>query len=290
MLKVAVDELSRSAEGRAGGLKFNKLVFALSKKLNAAQNQEYHFSLPYRWYLHGAVVDSRAVSPWVKFQRDDDETKMDAEWSGAVLRATAPDGLEEEARSISREFISKYEGSEGIDRMLQDHYQDAPLPFQRAFLSWTQLVDGILYGRVDDSPRETWAAFERLAKEFRAEPDARLDPLFHTLILYLEPLVKERKLGDRWTLERAQSALWEFWSVYCLFLSVRENKGLSRERISYYRVRAEEELPAYQRRLAAYTETGYLREARAAFQQGEGLREVAAYLSREAHAALDGDA
>jgi hypothetical protein len=287
--KRAIDTL-QAVDGRASGLKFNKLVLELFWHLSKSENKAMHFDVPYRWYLYGAVVDDYAVQNLVRFDHPDDEYRTDTIWIGPPkpkVPAKA-EGLAEEVVVFAQNFATKYAGRDGIPPMLRDHYAKAPLDFQRDFLEWSLLGRAILDGYQDDSPAQTQRAFVKLQTSFPRDLEARLSPAFERLTLYLEPYIAERVPGDLRTLELALDVLWEFWKVFGLFLSIRHLNAIPPDRIDRYRVRAEIELEAYKRRLTAFLQDRYIRENPGVQQTGFDLSQIGRFLSEEVRSRLDG--
>lgn len=287
--KHAIDTL-QSVDARPSGLKFNKLVLELFWHLASSRNKAMHFDVPYRWYLYGGVVDDYAVHGLVRFDHPDDEYHTDAIWIGPPkLRVpTKAEGLMEEVVVFSDEFARKYAGQDGIPPMLRHHYRKAPLPFQRDFLEWSLLGRAILGGYQDDSPAQTNRAFGQLQASFPGDLEPRLTPAFERLTLYLEPYIVERAPGDWRTLHLATEALWEFWKVFGLFLSLQHNYNIPQDRLNRYRARAEIELEAYKRRLTAFLQDRYLREIPGVQAGGFDLSQIGRFLSDEVRSSLDG--
>jgi len=250
-------------EGRAGGLKFNKLAFAVYKRLSRAQDPGLHFPLPHRWYLHGAVVDDFAVRDLVRFDHPEDETRTTAIWIPKPPRLTpkGSEGAREEIEAECTAFIRRLERSDDpIPDMLREHYRFAPLDFQRDFLEWTLLAKDILRGYHLDIPERAATLFSALATSFPRDVAPALGPALDRLVLYLEPLLRRRAPGGMEPLRQAFEMSWEFWAVFCLFLSMRYNEGVPPSRLAAYRQRSEKELVAFKRRLSSYLEEGYIRE------------------------------
>jgi|GEM_PF-5829360 hypothetical protein len=263
----AVNALAR-VDGRASGLKFNKLVCEVHEIMSHATDHAFRFALPRRWYLYGEVVDAAQVWNIVRFQHPDDEfgTNVDIVPGGPRSR---PDGFADELGRITKEFAVKYRGPEGIEPMLRHHYERAPYPFQRGFLHWSQLTRGIINGYNQDDTDAVAKAFTRLEGEYPVDLDERLTTAFNRLTLYLGPSVQERRFGDLRGLDRQERVIWDFWKAFCLFLSVKHNSDEPRDEVERFRKHAEVELVAYQRRLVTFLEREYLDEPRSA-QDAEG--------------------
>ena len=261
--ELSVNSLIR-ADGRASGIKFNKLVCEVHEILSHAEDRAFHFALPRRWYMYGEVVDASQLWDIVRFHSVDDNdeigTNVDIVPGGP---RSHPPGFEEEVVRIVRNFVAQYPGTEGIEPMLRHHYERAPYPFQQGFLDWYQLTRGILGGYKQDDPEMLTKAFSRLEDRYPVELDDRLTTAFNRLTLFLGPHVDGRRFGDFAELRHQELALWDFWSTFCLFLSVRYNADEPRERIEFFQGRAEREITAYQRRLVALLENEYLKDSTA---------------------------
>jgi len=279
----------RETDGRVSGLKFNKLAMELYWKLSKAENRAFHFVLPHRWYLYGAVVDDYTLRDHIKFDHPDNEleTNVEAAFAGLFDMRSAPAGLREEIEPFATDFARKHAGQAGIPGMLRDHYRRAPLPFQRDFLEWSQLTRAILFGYEPDDSRTVALHFNRLVKSYPQELEPRLTSAFGRLALYLEPIVTGRTSGDLGKLKEAVTALWDFWTAFCLFLSVRYNNGLPDARLESYRAHAETELTAYKRRLSAYLENGYLQEGFIAARLGQDIASLSRFMAEQARLSLE---
>jgi hypothetical protein len=289
-LKSAITNL-QEADGRVAGLKLNKLIYELFRQLSTAKDAALHFTLPHRWYLFGAVIDDRSLASLVRFDHPEDEYKTNAVWVGPAKPRVgdAPDGLLEEIEQICAKFAHEYAGPEGIAPMLRDHYRSAPLQFQRDFLEWSLLSREILRGYRPDSPALLQGHFSKMLKSYPADLEPRLTPAFQRLMLFLEPKVANRTSGDLAELEAHAVALWDFWTAFCQFLSISHNHGIPPERLAGFRSRAERELVGYKRRLTAYLEQGYLREAPPTPAAPYDFSEIGAFLSEEIRATLGAD-
>ncbi len=257
----------QEADGRAAGVKFNKLVMDIYWQLSKAENKRLHFGVPYRWYLYGAVVDDYVVRELVRFDHPEDEMRTNVVWvpDRPPRLARDSEGASEEIDHICAEFARKYAGPEAIAEMLRDHYTHAPEKFQKDFLEWSLSTRAILRGYESDSPDRVRALLRTLSTSYPRDLEPRLTPAFQRLALYLEPIVDERKREDFSTLRLSVDALWEFWATFGLFLSLRHNEGIPADRLAAYRKHAETELEAYKRRLSAFLEQGYLKETKGAF-------------------------
>ena len=280
----------REVDGRVSGLKFNKLAMELYWRLSKAQNRAFHFVLPHRWYLYGAVVDDFTLRDCVRFDHPENEleTNVEAVSLGLFDMKSAPAGLREEIEPVAREFARRHAGQAGIPGMLRDHYIMAPLQFQREFLEWSQLTRAILFGYEPDAPHAVALRFDRLVKSYPPELEPRLTTAFGRLALYLEPLVSGRPMGDLGKLRETVTALWDFWTAFCLFLSVRSNDGIPAARLESYRAHAETELTAYKRRLSAYLENGYLQEGFIAARLGQDIAPLSRFMAEQARLSLEG--
>ncbi|MBM4249585.1 MAG: hypothetical protein FJ149_09185 [Euryarchaeota archaeon] len=279
----------READGRVSGLKFNILAMELYWKLSKAENKAFHFVLPYRWYLYGAVVDGYMLRDCIKFDHPDNElgTNVEAVSAGLFDMRSAPAGLREEIEPFTWDLARKHAGQAGIPGMLRDHYRMVPLPFQRDFLEWSQLTRAMLFGYEPDDSRTVALHFNRLVKSYPQELEPRLTSAFGRLALCLEPIVTGRTTGDLGKLREAVTALWDFWTAFCLFLSVRYNEGLPDARLKSYRAHAETELPAYKRRLSAYLENGYLQEGFIATRLGQDIAPLSRFMVEKARLTLE---
>jgi hypothetical protein len=294
LCEVAVENLNR-VDGRASGIKFNKLLYYLHKKLSAATNPSMRVDVPYRWYLYGAaaVIESPLLFGTVRVDHPEDEARSNIELVHDFQRAHArePEGLRQESTALARPWAEKYRGEEGVPSMLRDHYLDAPNgpgDFQRAYLEWSLLTRSILTFQRADSLSETTSAFEIMVRTFPAHLEPRLTPAFSQLTMFLEPRVAERKLHDRRALEVDVQAMREFWQTFCLFLSKAFHHHVERESLAYWSGRAESELVIYKRKLAAFLEQGYLAEASATERGASDFSEVAGILASDARDALNG--
>lgn len=263
VFKTAIDSLVE-AEGRASGLKFNKLVFEIHRALPDSPAAEAGFTLPYRWYLHGAVIDAFTVRNLVRFDRpEEDETRMNVYIAPEAEGRPFRDDMfsaRECVLSICHEFVRQYCQQESHAEMLRDHYQWAPLQFQRDFLDWTLLVEGILSGHNLDVPDLVLARYDSMVRSFPPDFPPALAAAASRLALYQRPSLLRRRFGEYAELVRALAATWDLWSTFGLFLSTRYNEGIQAQTLARYRQRADTELPAYLRRLGALLEQGYLSE------------------------------
>jgi len=291
MLRAAIDAL-RAGEGRAGGLKFNKLVFELQRELAKSKNKKFHAVVPHRWYLYGAVVDDLALHQLVEFDHPEDELRSNVRWVGGPRRALPAgyEGIRDEIEQVCGAFVRKYHGREGIGPMLRAHYENAPLEFQRRFLEWSLTIRDALKGYADDVPETQFKLFRAAVDAYPSDLEQRLSPSFERLVLFLEPLVHGRTPGDLKTLARCGDAMWDFWVTFCLFLSLKHNEGLSPQRLGGFRNRAETELPAYKRRLTAFLEQQYLEERGSLPLAAGGTVPIRKFVFSEVMRELDGDA
>lgn len=287
VVKSAVTALVE-VDGRASGIKFNKLIYAAHKRLSAGGNTDFHFELPHRWYLYGAVSDERALWDFARFHRPDDEVGTDVELMPRHRSGwRTPEGLVEELDPFATEFARRFAGSEGVPAMLREHYVDAPQQFERDFLEWSLLTRSILKGYSEDSPERVASTFQKLETSFEAGFEPRLTPAFNRLALFLKPRVERRPFRDLGALDLDVGAMWDFWQVYCLFLSVRFNVGYSVDRVASFEARAETEADAYKRKIAAFLQAGYLKEAANLTGRPSDLVPVAQFLAGEVAARLD---
>lgn len=285
--KVAIESLIK-VDGYASGVKFNKLVFYLHKKLSESGNRAFRFRLPYRWYLYGAVVDFHPLLGYATARDPDHEMLNDLTWNPGQGRVDGPEGLLDEIVPMAIQFARKYSGREGIPQMLRDHYVDAPLDFQRDYLSWSQLTSDMAYGTLIDSPAVATLAFRNLERDYPTDLDPRLTPLFNRLVLYLDPLVGERRTADLKTLRGQVAVVEEFWRVFCLFLSLKHNSNLEPTTLTRFKERADEELLAYKRRLSAYLNDGYVLNQTGAVEPDDQTDNIGDSLTESAQAELLG--
>jgi hypothetical protein len=283
----AVNALAK-VDGRASGLKFNKLVSQIHHDFELGHQPAFKFSLPRRWYLYGEIVDAGQVWDIVRFhwQADSDNDFGTTVEMVPGRRGPIPDGLREELEVTTMTFAKAYRGAKGIDSMLRAHYERAPLPFQRAFLEWNLLTKGVLDGRTQDNPDAILRALARLEGEYPSSLDARLTTAFNRLTLYLGPHVEARRMGAWVELEREQRAIWDFWEIFCKFLTANYNADLPPDQVDYLRAHAEDELVAYQRRLVAFLETAYLEGPPSGTFGESPTVAVANMLAEEIHRAL----
>jgi hypothetical protein len=267
-------------DGRASGLKFNKMMYAIHKHLAAGKNKAFHFTLPHRWYLYGAIVDARSISTIALFHHED-EFITDVDLVRTRRRRTV-EGAREEIYPFAREFAIRFAGSEGIPPMLREHYLDAPLQFQRDFLEFSLLCRAILGGYSEDSPEGIAKLLGKLEASYPLDFNPKLTTAFNRLTLYLEPRAAQRPFRDLISLKSDFEALWDFWETFCRFLSVKYNEGIPSDRLSYYESKAKEELEAYERRLEAYLRAGYLRESKAFAGSETDVSRLTAFLAGEA--------
>lgn len=249
--KAAIEALTR-VDGTASGIKFNKLVYHIHKKLSLAADRRLRFSLPHRWYLYGAVVDLDTLYGYIVSRNPEEEMLGDFTWNAGRAALDGPEGLWEEASALAQEFAATYAGPEGIPAMLRAHYADAPLQFQRDYLEWSLLTEDMIRGRAMDSPPVAALYFHKLEATFPTEMEPRLSPLFARLALFLGPLIEDRGASELQVLRWQVDSVREFWRVFCLFLSSKYNAGLAPARLDHYEHRAVEELTAYKRRLSAF--------------------------------------
>jgi hypothetical protein len=281
--KEAIGALTK-VEGNAPTIKFNKLVYHLHKELAASRDRSLHFDLPFRWYLYGAVVDINPIFGYVVSHNPEEEMSGDFSWHPGRARIAVDEGVMIEIQTLARQFARKYAGPEGVAPMLRDHYVDAPLPFQKAFLEWSLSADDMIRGRTPDSPATASALFERLEADFPGDLEPRLVPMFDRLSLFLEPLIQQRVASNLRELRWQVDCMKEFWQTFCLFLSTRYNHGIPESETARYSARAEAELVAYKRRLSAFLTHEYA-DPRAA-SVPEAYENSGRALSEAMHAAL----
>lgn len=165
---VAIDALTR-VDGRASGIKFNKLLYFLNQKLSSATNRDLRFDLPYRWYCYGAAIDihSPLVEGLVRVDHPEDEmwSNFTPVQSGQRPREE-PAGLRAEVEPLALSWAQRFRGNEGFPSMLREHYVDAPEEFQRAYLEWSLLTRSVLSGHAADKPSEVYAAFREMVRHF----------------------------------------------------------------------------------------------------------------------------
>jgi hypothetical protein len=278
------------ADGRASGLKFNKLLYHVHKELGKSKDPNIRFQLAYRWYLYGAATEMRTIADIVGLTHPEDEYRTDVHLlpSATSKPHDSPGGFSEEVELICHRFAGTYRGTKGIAPMLRAHYEDAPEDFQRDFLEWSLQARGILGGYILDSPSSTLRMFQTMVKSYPSSLEPRLTPAFHRLAIYLEPLIAERRQGEFAPLRKYAEALWDFWSIFVLFLSVKYNNDIPPPILPAYRERAESELDAYKRRLSAFLQAGYLEESDSQRGAGFEFREVSQFLASEVREALNG--
>lgn len=291
VLEKAIDSL-RAAEGRAAGLKFNKLVFAVQRELAKSKTRKFHFTVPYRWYLYGAVVDDFALRNLVEFDHPEEELRTNVRWVGGARRSLPRgyEGLADEIEVVCQSFVKEYHGREGLGPMLRAHYQFAPLEFQRKFLEWSLGARDTIDGYAADVPEIHLKLLRGVVESFPSNLEPRLSPPLERLILYVEPLLHGRAPGDLKMLDLCWGAMWDFWSTFCLFLSLKYNEGLSQQRLASFRNRAETDLVAYKRRLNAFLEQQYLKEQPGAPGASPSAERIRTFVFSEVMRELDGDA
>jgi len=246
-------------EGRASGLKFNKLVFHIHRTFMAHDDPDFHFTLPHRWYLFGAVVDTRELNGAIMIDREEDEPTSQVHWSTHRDQPPEDHRLTPEIERLCDAFIERFPGDSERTWMLEDHYQSAPLPFQRAFLSWNTMMDDMIHGTIEVSVRKIRSALEGLMNDYPDMMDERLTPSFHRLTLLIDHRLEHI---DHITMEEVsiyRHLLWDFWSTFCLSMSEKHYENISPERLEGFRRRTGMEIPAYKRRLNNFLETEYLK-------------------------------
>ena len=252
-----VQQKLRQYDGRAAGIKFNKLVFLIYKHFSGATNQELHFDIPYRWYLYGAVVDTAELGGVVSIDHEEDEIRANVHWNGSVPNIDA--AVRPEIERDCNDFCEKYPGTDNYDNMLKEHYQWAEIEFQRSFLAWSLIVSKMAYGYSEISVRELGDHLKSLEKNYLEELEPRLTPSFRRLYLCLDGVLSRSSQPGMEELKIIKELMWDFWATFCLFLSIKHHNDISERRLEGYKSRAEQELVAYKRRLNAVLETNYLR-------------------------------
>jgi len=253
-------------DGRAAGIKFNKLVFSIYNEFSGASNPELRFDLPYRWYLYGAVIDTGELGGIIAFDHQD-EMRSNVIWTGPppnLDSAAVP-----EIERLCDAFCSRFPGDLYYGDMLREHYRAAREPFQNAFLEWNLLVGDMIHGSRDISVKELKGHLAALGRDYPDGLEPRLTPSFRRLSLCLDDILSRATVLRFEEVKVMEALMWEFWATFCLFLSLRYNHAISKPRLDSYRERAERELVAYKRRLGAALETRYL-DSRA----GEGIDEA----------------
>jgi hypothetical protein len=161
--------------------------------------------------------------------------------------------------------------------MLRENYKSAKLDFQRAFLDWNLLVQDMKHGSVEISNTLLRRYLIDLQRDFPEDLEPRLEPGFQRLAVYVEGLLSRPSLLRMTELKFVGDLMWDFWSVFCLFLSIEYNEGISQRRLDGYRARSEEELTAYKRRLDTFLEEAYLKDDTGGLDE-ESLRTLSSLL------------
>ncbi len=252
------EEKLRRCDGRAAGIKFNKLVFSIHLAFSKASNTKLHFTLPYRWYLYGAVVDTAELGGVIDIDHEEDEMRSTVRYRGA--KPHVDPAVHEEIERICDRFCAQYPRTDRHDDMLRENYKSAKLDFQRAFLEWNILVQDMKHGSVEISNTLLRRYLIDLQRDFPEDLEPRLEPGFRRLAVYIEGLLSRPHPLRMTEVRLVGDLMWEFWSIFCLFLSIKYNEGISQRRLDGYRARSEEELRAYKRRLDALLEEAYLRD------------------------------
>lgn len=255
VLYLAYKNLIQS-DGRAAGIKFNKLVYSIYSNFNARRDPKLHFKLPHRWYLYGAVVDSAEVSNLLMFDHED-EKKSNVTWLGEKLLCRGL--IRQEIDSECEQFCRKYRRDFFYSEMLRDHYQYAPMQFQKSFLEWNLLASDMSHGSIEISVDELKTRLSALERDYPDDLEPRLTPSFHRLFIHLDGVLSRSAHLGIHEVAVMRDLMWDFWKTFGLFLSVKHRKNISRGRLQGYQARAERELPAYKRRLDAVLESRYLR-------------------------------
>ena len=215
--------------------------------------------------------------------------RMNTVWVGRPQEGQFDDlqAAHEQVLQIGREFVRQYCLQESQADMLRAHYGHAPLQFQRSFLDWILLADGILGGYNLDVPDLTNARFDQMVRDYPTDFPANLWSSLNRLTLYLRPRLEVRRPSDYSPLLKARAATWDFWSTFGLFLSVRYNWGIAPDTIARYSQRASTELPAYLRRLNVLLEQGYLSEGLETLSLRAGPSTLSSFVASEVQSELD---
>ena len=257
IFSIAEDKLRRY-DGRAAGIKFNKLVFSIHLAFSKASNPNLHFTLPYRWYLYGAVVDTAELGGVIEIDHEEDEMRSTVRYRGEKPHIDT--SVREEIERICDRFCEKYPRTDRYDDMLRENYRSAKLDFQRSFLEWNLLVQDMKHGSVEISNTLLRRYLIDLQHDFPEDLEPRLEPGFRRLAIYIEGLLSRPSSLRMNEVKLIENLMWEFWSVFCLFLSIKYNEDISQRRLAGYRSRSEEELRAYKRRLDTFLVEAYLKD------------------------------
>jgi hypothetical protein len=267
------------ADGRCAGIKFNKLVFSIYARFSKAENPRLRFDLPYRWYLHGAVVEPAGLGGILTIDHPEDEMRSNVLWTGLIPKERGcPPEVRSEVQRLCLEFCERYPGESNFQEMLREHYKSAKLDFQRSFLEWNLLISDMVHGSHEISNQELLVRLEQIATDFPADFEPRLTPAFSRLHLCVSGILEQHPRPTFDDLRILKDLFWDFWSTFCLFLSQRYNNRIPPARLRSYHERAERELLAYKRRLSAALSTAYLDGSVTGKIDDDSLKELSSIL------------
>jgi hypothetical protein len=169
----------------------------------------------------------------------------------------------EKLKEHCTQFARQFAGSDYFYPMLEDHYRNAPLDFQRAYLNLAKTLEFL------ESPR-TRPGQRPLSQADAAKSLSRLESSYLKDGAEIEPRLKEsalriflaaRRLIEKGDFVRSRRILSDFWKVFGLFLSARKHEHIHPARLESYLSRAEHALEEYRRRIpgeldALYRELG----------------------------------
>ncbi|MFC7226791.1 hypothetical protein N0B31_05195 [Salinirubellus salinus] len=201
----------------------HKLLYFAKDEL---ESERITVDIPTFWYMYGTMAATTGTDLHTGGELDDAEVHCDI----TVDDIDRPDGTVRRARRAVRRTLERYYdlGLEGLtDRM----YDDAPYAVQRHYRSIDKQLETadseqmtLSFDRNVGATRET--VFE-IVESFPTESFPTYEDDLH--IWYR--LMSTELDSSRYEPAQAKKYSKVFWRLFCLELAVRENDGLTRERI-----------------------------------------------------------
>ena len=118
---------SRNQED-ASGVMYNKFMTLLS---SALKEKRIDIGLPHCWYRWGDEV-VRFHMPYLRWNHEDPGYTA-VVWKGNIPRYEGDDPVISAIKDFSDDFIDEYSGSEGMERVIDKVYENAPFKFQNEY-------------------------------------------------------------------------------------------------------------------------------------------------------------
>lgn len=150
--------------------------------------------------------------------------------------------------------------------------------FQSSFVEWNLLLDEMVKGTNEFSAESLRILLNDLSRYYPESLEPRLTPSFRRLCLYVDGVLSRHPPPGMDEIKVIKELMWEFWSTFCLFLSIRYNDHISDKGMDRYRQRAEQKITAYKRRLTAALESAYLSAGEGARLDDESLKTLSSLL------------